>query len=80
MKIRRIRSIAGFSINADAGATLKREAIMARLNAVRPGDIIIAHMNKPVSDTGEGLASGLKSLRARGFHFATLRDMEVRLR
>jgi len=70
--------VAGFSINADAGATLKREAIVARLNAVRPGDIIIAHMNKPVSDTGEGLASGLKSLRARGFHFVTLREMDVR--
>src|SRR5579864_2341845 len=41
--------VAGFSINADAGATLGREAIVARLNAVRPGDIIIAHMNKPVS-------------------------------
>jgi peptidoglycan/xylan/chitin deacetylase (PgdA/CDA1 family) len=72
--------VAGFSINADAGATLKREAIAARLNAVSPGDIIIAHMNKPASDTGEGLASGLKSLRARGFHFVTLRDMEVRPR
>ena len=70
--------VAGFSINADAGATLKREAIVARLNAVRPGDIIIAHMNKPASDTGEGLASGLKSLRARGFHFVTLREMDVR--
>jgi peptidoglycan/xylan/chitin deacetylase (PgdA/CDA1 family) len=72
--------VAGFSINADAGATLKREAIVARLNAVRPGDIIIAHMNKPGSDTAEGLASGLKSLRARGFQFVTLRDMQVRAR
>src|SRR6266705_413512 len=58
--------VAGFSINADAGATLKRETIAARLNAVGPGDIIIAHMNKPGSGTAEGLASGLKSLLARG--------------
>lgn len=70
--------VAGFSINADAGATLKRETIVARLNAVRPGDIIIAHMNKPGSDTAEGLASGLKSLRMRGFQFVTLREMDVR--
>jgi peptidoglycan/xylan/chitin deacetylase (PgdA/CDA1 family) len=70
--------VAGFSINADAGATLGREAIAARLNAVRPGDIIIAHMNKPGSDTAEGLASGLKSLLARGFRFVTLREMDVR--
>jgi len=70
--------VAGFSINADAGATLKREAIAARLDAVKPGDIIIAHMNKPGSDTAEGLASGLRSLLARGFHFVTLREMDVR--
>jgi len=70
--------VAGFSINADAGATLTRETIAARLNAVRPGDIIIAHMNKPGSDTAEGLASGLKSLLARGFRFVTLREMDVR--
>src|SRR6266571_7026983 len=61
-----------------AGATLKRETIAARLNAVGPGDIIIAHMNKPGSDTAEGLASGLKSLLLRGFHFVTLREMDVR--
>jgi peptidoglycan/xylan/chitin deacetylase (PgdA/CDA1 family) len=70
--------VAGFSINADAGATLGREAVAARLNAVGPGDIIIAHMNKPGSDTAEGLASGLKSLLARGYHFVTLREMDVR--
>jgi len=70
--------VAGFSINADAGATLKRETIAARLDAVGPGDIIIAHMNKPGSDTAEGLASGLKSLLARGFRFVTLREMDVR--
>ena len=70
--------VAGFSINADAGATLKRETIAARLNAVGPGDIIIAHMNRPGSDTAEGLASGLKSLLLRGFHFVTLREMDVR--
>jgi peptidoglycan/xylan/chitin deacetylase (PgdA/CDA1 family) len=70
--------VAGFSVNADAGATLKREAIVARLNAVKPGDIIIAHMNKPGSDIAGGMASGLKSLLVRGFRFVTLREMDVR--
>ena len=70
--------VAGFSINADAGATLRRDTIVARLDAVRPGDIIIAHMNKPGSDTVEALASGLKSLQMRGFRFVTLREMDVR--
>jgi peptidoglycan/xylan/chitin deacetylase (PgdA/CDA1 family) len=70
--------VAGFSINADAGATLKREAIVARLNSVAPGDIIIAHMNRPLSDTAEGLSAGLKALLARGFRFVKLNDVEVR--
>ena len=70
--------VAGFSVNADAGATLNRETIVARLNAVRSGDIIIAHMNKPASETADGLSSGLKSLLVRGFHFVTLSEMDVR--
>jgi peptidoglycan/xylan/chitin deacetylase (PgdA/CDA1 family) len=70
--------IAGFSLNADAGATLGRKAIVARLKASRNGDIIIAHMNKPASDTAEGLAEGLAWMRAQGFRFVTLNAMTVR--
>lgn len=69
--------IAGFSVNADAGATLREPAIAARLKAVKNGEIIIAHMNKPASDTAKGLAEGLTFLRAQGFHFVTLHEMEV---
>ncbi len=70
--------VAGFSVNADAGATLGRGAIVARLKEVKPGDIIIAHMNKPASDTAEGLSDGLKVLLARGFHFVRLGELDVR--
>jgi peptidoglycan/xylan/chitin deacetylase (PgdA/CDA1 family) len=70
--------IAGFSVNADAGATLSRKQIIARLAAVRNGDIIIAHMNKPASDTAEGLSEGLEKLQARGFRFVRLGTTEVR--
>jgi peptidoglycan/xylan/chitin deacetylase (PgdA/CDA1 family) len=69
--------IAGFSVNADVGATLRRDAIVARLKAVRAGDIIIAHMNKPTSDTAEGLADGLTWLLAQGFRFVTLNESTV---
>ena len=69
--------IAGFSLNADAGATLGRRAIVARLKAGRNGDIIIAHMNKPSSDTAEGLAEGLTWMLAHGFQFVTLNAMAV---
>jgi peptidoglycan/xylan/chitin deacetylase (PgdA/CDA1 family) len=69
--------IAGFSVNADGGATLHRNAIVARLKAVRGGDIIIAHMNKPTSDTAQGLADGLTWLLAQGFRFVTLNESTV---
>jgi peptidoglycan/xylan/chitin deacetylase (PgdA/CDA1 family) len=70
--------IAGFSVNADAGATLRRGAIVARLKSARSGEIIIAHMNKPASDTAEGLAEGLTWMIAQGFRFVTLNAMAVR--
>jgi len=69
--------IAGFSLNADEGATLHKTSIIRRLAHVRPGDIIIAHMNRPDSDTAEALAVALPQLRARGFRFVTLRDATV---
>jgi peptidoglycan/xylan/chitin deacetylase (PgdA/CDA1 family) len=64
--------IAGFSVNADAGATLPRAAIEARLRAVRPGDVVIAHMNKPAGATAEAFAAVLPRLQARGLRFVRL--------
>jgi len=69
--------VAGFSVNADSGATLSQKQIVARLKKVRSGDIIIAHLNKPASDTGKGLAQALPLLVERGFRFVTLRDAQV---
>ena len=71
--------IAGFSVNADVGATLPRAAIVARLDQVKSGDIIIAHMNKPASETAEGLSEGLQRLLARGFRFVRLDQTQVRV-
>jgi peptidoglycan/xylan/chitin deacetylase (PgdA/CDA1 family) len=70
--------IAGFSVNADAGATLNRRAIKERLEHVKAGDIIIAHMNKPASDSAEGLSAGLLELLNKGFVFVRLDQVEVR--
>lgn len=69
--------VAGFSVNADNGATLAKKQIVRRLKKVRSGDIIIAHLNKPASDTGEGMAEGLQLLLDEGFRFVTLRDAQV---
>ena len=70
--------VAGFSVNADNGATLSQKQIVGRLKKVRSGDIIIAHVNKPSSDTGKGMAQGLQLLIDRGFHFVKLNDSQVR--
>ncbi|CAM4004001.1 Polysaccharide deacetylase [Roseateles saccharophilus] len=64
--------VAGFSVNADAGATLSEAQISARLRAVQPGDIVIAHMNKPAGSTAEAFAATLPSLLAKGYRFVTL--------
>ena len=64
--------IAGFSVNADEGATLRQPAIENRLRNVQSGDIIIAHMNKPQSETAEGLSAGLLWLLRHGFTFVRL--------
>ena len=69
--------IAGFSINADAGATLKRQAIEERLKHVRGGDVIIAHMNKPAGDSAEGLSVALIQLLRAGFVFVRLDQVDL---
>jgi len=69
--------IAGFSVNADAGATLGREAIEKRLKQVKAGDVIIAHMNKPASDSAEGLSAGLIQLLKEGFTFVRLDQVDL---
>jgi peptidoglycan/xylan/chitin deacetylase (PgdA/CDA1 family) len=70
--------IAGFSVNADEGATAKKLAIEKRLENVKGGDVIIAHMNKPASDSAEGLAVGLAYLLKAGFVFVRLDQVELK--
>ncbi len=69
--------IAGFSVNADAGATLKQAQIIDRLHRVKGGDVIIAHTNKPASDTAEGLAVGLLDILRRVLVFVRLDEVEL---
>ena len=71
--------IAGFSVNADAGATLGRVAIEERLKHVKAGDIIIAHMNKPASDSAEGLSAGLIHLLKAGYVFVRLDQVNLQV-
>ncbi|MDR1009139.1 MAG: polysaccharide deacetylase family protein [Rickettsiales bacterium] len=66
--------IAGFAITADQGATLKASAVRSAAMQAKPGDIILAHMNKPEGETFEGLAPALSALKKAGFSFAVLPD------
>ncbi|KHL05244.1 polysaccharide deacetylase family protein [Sinomonas humi] len=61
-----------FSVNADAGATFPAWKVEAQLRTVRPGDIVISHMNQPGSGTAAGYAGGLPALLGRGIRFTTL--------
>ena len=70
--------IAGFSVNADAGATLTQAAIEGRLKQVKGGDVIIAHMNKPAGFTAEAFSTGLIHLLKNGFVFVRLDQVELR--
>lgn len=70
--------IAGFSVNADEGATSKKPAIEQRLKHVRAGDVIIAHMNKPASESAEGLEAGLAYLLDKGFTFVRLDQVDLK--
>lgn len=70
--------IAGFSVNADAGATSEKVAIEQRLKHVKGDDVIIAHMNKPDSDSAEGLSAGLAYLLKKGFVFVRLDQVNLR--
>lgn len=69
--------IAGFSVNADSGATLSTQRVAARLRSVRAGDIIIAHMNKPAGGTAEGFAAALPDLLRRGLRFVKLSEARL---
>ncbi|TAP43794.1 polysaccharide deacetylase family protein [Arthrobacter sp. S39] len=64
-----------FSINADAGATLPPAAVASALSAAGPGDIVIAHFNKPGSGTAAGFRQALPRLQGGGTTFARLVDV-----
>lgn len=69
--------VAGFSVNVDHGGLFSKARVASRLKKARSHDIILAHLNRPASGTGAGLAEGLAWLQEQGFRFVTLRDSEV---
>jgi peptidoglycan/xylan/chitin deacetylase (PgdA/CDA1 family) len=66
--------IAGYSVNADQGASLPRAQVVQRMLEARAGDVIIAHMNHPNAATGAALIEALPQLKRRGLQFVKLGD------
>lgn len=64
--------IAGYSLNADVGASLPADTVSKRIRAARPGDVIIAHINHPERPSGAGVVEGIKALLAKGVRFERL--------
>jgi len=64
--------IAGYSLNADAGATLPAHSVAARIANATNGEIIIAHINQPERQSGAGVATGIRELQRRGASFRRL--------
>jgi len=66
--------IAGFAINADYGAQAAQSTIENNVSKASPGDIILAHMNRPESETATGLARALLRMKRLGYRFEKLPD------
>lgn len=64
--------VAGFAVNADAGATATTAQVARALRNAGDGAIVLMHMNQPGSGTLPGLRRALPALRRRGVRFAQL--------
>lgn len=69
--------IAGFSIAADKGATLSADQVKTNILKAGKGDIIIAHINRPLSGTREGIKAAVPELIKNGFRFVKLSEAEL---
>jgi peptidoglycan/xylan/chitin deacetylase (PgdA/CDA1 family) len=71
-------TVVGFDVNADLGATATVDQIVYAARSVRPGSIVIAHMNHPAKSTAEGISLFVASLKSRGYRFVLLEGKSLR--
>jgi peptidoglycan/xylan/chitin deacetylase (PgdA/CDA1 family) len=64
--------VVNFNVLGDAGATYAAAQVTQAMLSSKPGSIILAHMNRPDSETAEGIAAALPKLIRRGFRFVHL--------
>ncbi|ADL13496.1 polysaccharide deacetylase family protein [Acetohalobium arabaticum] len=71
--------VIGYDTLGDAGATFAKEQVKKAFLSVSPGSIILAHMNRPKSDTAEGIMAAVPELRSKGFQFVKLENYDNQL-
>jgi peptidoglycan/xylan/chitin deacetylase (PgdA/CDA1 family) len=64
--------IAGYSLNADAGASLPARSVATRIAKATNGEVIVAHINQPYRPSGLGVVAGISELQRRGASFLRL--------
>ena len=64
--------IAGYSLNADEGASLPAHVVAERIARATNGDVIVAHINQPHRSSGAGVVAGVKELQRRSASFVRL--------
>lgn len=69
--------IAGYSINGDGGSLLGAKITEKHIAAARDGDVIIAHINQPTHEAGQGVVAGILALKAQGVTFVRLQDSDA---
>jgi len=70
--------VAGYSLNADMGASLPAQSVARRMASARAGDVVIAHINQPDRPAGQGVAEGVRALAASGVRFVRLDEVETK--
>ncbi|MDQ1482550.1 MAG: hypothetical protein QOF35_626 [Actinomycetota bacterium] len=66
--------VIGFEVNGDGGATYTPRQVAKALATVRPGSIVISHMNHPGRGTEAGIRAALPGLRGAGYRFVHVAD------
>jgi peptidoglycan/xylan/chitin deacetylase (PgdA/CDA1 family) len=69
--------IAGYSLNGDGSSLLGANDTEKRIGHASDGDVILAHINQPSHAAGAGVVAGILRLKARGFAFARLSDVQT---
>ncbi|MFJ8744483.1 polysaccharide deacetylase family protein [Embleya sp. NPDC127516] len=65
---------AGFQVNADGGATFTPEQVRKAMRGIRPGSVVIGHMNLPRGGTAAGIRLAIPELLQQGYTFVRLSD------